>query len=193
MEQLRMIHTFDQIPAYTLAEGFSIRFYKPDNGDEDVWIALCKNGLLEANDGIEQWKAAILDMVGLEPQRDTFFVCDSNGVPVATTTAFFMDNETPLIHMVAANPEVKGKGLGLSMTLYALHKLKSEMGDRKMLGRLRTDDWRLPAVLCYLRAGFQPVLFDVGMEERWRAICEKLNFHGVEMLDMAGNPTGIIL
>jgi hypothetical protein len=31
------------------------------------------------------------------------------------------------------------------------------------------------------------------MDTRWKKICDTLNFHGVEMLDDEGNPTGVIL
>ena len=31
------------------------------------------------------------------------------------------------------------------------------------------------------------------MDTRWQKVCDNLNFHGVEMLDDDGNPTGVIL
>ena len=67
------------------------------------------------------------------------------------------------------------------------------MPGENRLVELTTDDFRVPAVVGYLRGGFHPVLYDEGMEERWRALCDMLNMHGTEMLDIEGKPTGIIL
>ena len=79
------------------------------------------------------------------------------------------------------------------MTAYALNKLDKELPDGNHMVRLKSDDWRLSAVKAYLQCGFQPVLFDVDMDTRWKAICDKLDIHGVEMLDDHGNPPGVIL
>lgn len=97
------------------------------------------------------------------------------------------------MHMLAAKPESRGHKLGWAMTTFALNKISKELSEDKRLVRLKSDDWRLPAVRSYLKAGYQPVLYDVDMEKRWRLICEKLNLHNIEMLDEDGKPTGIIL
>ena len=191
MEQLRMIHKMGTVPPFEIEDGFSIRMYQP--GDEAVWIEICKHGLLEENAGIESWESSMLSLKPLIPQRDTFFVCDAEGKPVATCTAFVMEGSLALMHMLAAKPEARGHHLGWAMTTYSLNKLDRELPANNRMVRLKSDDWRLPAVLAYLRAGFQPVLFDVDMDTRWKAICEKLHFHGVEMLDDDGNPTGLLL
>jgi len=74
-----------------------------------------------------------------------------------------------------------------------MKKLDAEMVWRPRITHLTTDDWRIPAIVGYLKAGFHPVLYDEGMEERWRAVCDKLDIHGIEMLDEKGQGTGIIL
>ena len=38
--------------------------------------------------------------------------------------------------------------------------------------KLKTDDFRIPAIRSYLRFGFQPVLEGEGMKERWDKIFE---------------------
>lgn len=191
MEQLRMINKMNTIPAFSIEEGFSIRFYQ--EGDIAPWVEICKHGLLGENDGMEAWDTCMLAIKELVPERDVFFVCDKENVPVATSTALVLENGVGLLHMVAAKPEARGHKLGWSMTAYAMNKLDKEMPKENRIVRLKSDDWRLPAVLGYLRAGFQPVLFDVDMDTRWKKICDTLNFHGVEMLDDEGNPTGVIL
>ena len=118
---------------------------------------------------------------------------DSDGNAVATCTAFVQDNGVGLMHMLAAKPEARGHHLGWAMTTYTLNKLAKELPKENPMVRLKSDDWRLPALSSYLKAGFQPVLFDVDMDKRWTDICNKLSFHGVEMVDDNGCSTGIML
>ena len=191
MEQLRMINKMTCIPAYALAEGFSLRPYQP--GDEVVWTDICKFGLLTEEEGIECWDKYMLAMENLVPERDVFFICNGTGKAVATCTGFVQPSGVGLLHMLGAKPEARGHGLGYSMTAYALNKLDKELPDGERMVRLKSDDWRLSAVKAYLLCGFQPVLFDVDMDTRWKAVCDKLNLHGIEMLDDDGKPTGIIL
>lgn len=191
MEQLRMINKMNTIPAYSLADGFTLRFYQP--GDEVVWTEICKFGLLTEEEGIECWDKYMLAMENLLPERDVFFICDGNGKAVATCTGFVQPGGAGLLHMLGAKPEARAHRLGYSMTAYALNKLDKELPKGDRMVRLKSDDWRLSAVKAYLQCGFQPVLFDVDMDTRWKAICDKLDLHGIEMLDDNGNPTGIFL
>ena len=135
----------------------------------------------------------MLSIKAIVPKRDVFFVCDKSGNKVATCTAFVQDDGVGLMHMLAAKTEVRGPNLGWAMTTYTLNKLAGELPKENPMVMLKSDDWRLGALKSYLKAGFQPVLFDVDMEKRWMDICNKLDVHGIEMLDDEGNPTGIIL
>ena len=191
MEQLRMIHKLKELPEYHLAEGFSLRMYQP--GDEPAWTEICSYGLLNEEDRDEGWNTCMLAMDTLVPERDIYFICDQTGKAVATCTAFALSDTVALLHMLGALPEARGHRLATSMTAYGLHKMAQEMQPGDSMMRLKSDDWRVSAVRTYLQCGFQPVLFDTGMQERWAAICDKLDIHGVEMLDDNGNPTGVIL
>lgn len=191
MEQLRMINKMGTIPPFTIADGYTIRMYQ--EGDVPAWVDICHHGLIGENEGLEAWDAYMLSIKELVPERDVFFVCDPEGTPIATCTAFIQANGVALMHMLAAKPEARGHKLGWAMTTFSMNKLDKEMPKENRMLRLKSDDWRLPAVLSYLRAGFQPVLFDVDMDTRWQKVCDNLNFHGVEMLDDDGNPTGVIL
>jgi mycothiol synthase len=76
--------------------------------------------------------------------------------PVAAATAWHNQIEGEpwgMIHWVGADWEERGKGLGKSVTLAALHKLRERGLERAMLD---TGDWRLPAVAAYLGLGFKP-------------------------------------
>ena len=189
MEQLRMIHRMKNLPEFTLVEGFTLRHYQ--EGDIPAWTDICSYGLLEG-DLSEGWKTCIEAFENIVPERDVYFICDSTGKAVATCTAFPLAENVSLLHMLGALPEARGNRLATSMTAYGLHKMAKEMGTDSIM-RLKSDDWRVSAVRTYLQCGFQPVLFDTGMEERWQAICDKVDLHGIEMVDDNGNPTGVIL
>ena len=191
MEQLRMIHKLKELPEYTLAEGFTLRMYQP--GDEPAWTEICSYGLLNPEDMAEGWNKCMLAMENLVPERDVYFVCDKTGKAVATCTAFAVSDTVSLLHMLGALPEARGHRLATSMTAYGVRKMAQEMPEGERMMRLKSDDFRVSAVRTYLQCGFQPVLFDTGMQERWAAICDKLDIHGIEMLDDEGNPTGVIL
>ena len=191
MEQLRMIHKMKELPEYTLAEGFTLRMYQP--GDEPAWSEICSYGLLNPEDLEEGWNKCMVVFETLVPERDVYFICDKTGKPVATCTAFALSDDVCLLHMLGALPEARGHRLATSMTAYGVCKMAKEMPAEDKMMRLKSDDFRVSAVRTYLQCGFQPVLFDTGMQERWAAICDKLDIHGVEMLDDDGNPTGVIL
>ena len=191
MKQLNMISRMENIPAFEIENGYTIRMF--GTGDEAVWTEICKNGLLGENDGIESFEKCMLSEKGLVPEKDIFFVCDTDGKEVVTCTAFINANNIGHIHMLAAKPEARGHRLGYAMTVYSLNKLDKEVEKDKRMVWLSTDDWRVSAVKAYLNAGLQPVLYDIDMDKRWKDICDKLDIHGIEMVDENGNPTGVML
>jgi mycothiol synthase len=75
------------------------------------------------------------------------------------------------VHMVAVLGEHRGKGLGHLVNAAVLHRLK-ELGYRQ--AHLLTDDWRIPAVKSYLRAGFRPLHTHESHPDRWRELFELL-------------------
>jgi mycothiol synthase len=74
---------------------------------------------------------------------------------------------------IAAHPGHSGRGLGRSVTAAATTCLIER--DVSCI-YLQTDDFRIPAIRTYLRLGFVPHLWADGMAERWRAVCERLNW-----------------
>lgn len=188
--RLRMLHKLENLPPVSLAEGFSIRPYRP--GDEAAWVAICKHGLLKETAGLEKWEKNILGIPTLVPQRDVFFVCDRAGNPVATLSAYLLSESRGNAHMLACKTESRGHGIGVSLMCHILHKMKAELAEGGMLG-LQTEDQLLAAIKGYLRLGYQPVNCDTDMVERWTAICDKLNIHGVTMVDEDGKDLDIII
>ncbi len=192
MRQLMMIHLLDTIPDVPAVPGYSIRAFRP--GDEEAWVEICRCGLCAEDATISAWNDAILGRAELKPESDVFFACrDADGTPAATTTGYVRSDGVGDIHMVACRYDDRGHGLGAALLSHAMKKLKAELPEEGRRVELTTDDFRLPAIVGYLRGGFHPVLYDEGMEERWRKIAETLNMHGYEMLDEEGKPTGIVL
>ena len=192
MRQLMMIHLLDEIPVKPAPEGFFIRNWKP--GEEEDWVEICKYGLLGPDATINEWNSAILGQGHLDPAADTFFVCrESDGTPVASITGFVRNDGIGDIHMVACREDARGHGIGEFMLSHAMRKLRADLPGDGHRVELTTDDWRIPAIVGYLRGGFHPVEYDEGMRDRWTKICSSIGMHGIEMLTETGGRTGIIL
>jgi ribosomal protein S18 acetylase RimI-like enzyme len=106
--------------------------------------------------------------------EDKCFFLLVNGECAATITILCdYKNSQGLVHMVSCKPEFRGMGLGNLLTEIGLYVLKNE-GLKTAL--LRTDDWRIPAIKTYLKAGFTPDLTSSpDYKERWDAIFKIIN------------------
>ena len=57
---------------------------------------------------------------------------------------------------------------------------------------LTTSESRIPAVKSYLSAGFLPVEYDDGMEERWKGVISSFGIDSSQILNEDGEPYKII-
>ncbi len=173
MEQLIMIFHGDSVKEYPFPQDYRIEYYNGDPKQVEDWINICKEGVgLLTDDPEADFKNVIINMPGLVPETDLIFIVSPEGERAATI-AFFIDPEdnTGLLHMVCCAEKFRGKGIGNAMTSYAVKRLL----DRGAYDiKLRTDDFRIPAICSYLRFGFQPLYFCDGMEERWAKIFETI-------------------
>jgi mycothiol synthase len=91
---------------------------------------------------------------------------------------------------VTVAPADRGKGLGRTIVALVVGRL-IEAGYRHIF--VGVQGWRLPAVKCYLRLGFVPLLHDEALLPRWRRICEQIGWEarGAEwprsLAEIAGN------
>lgn len=92
-----------------------------------------------------------------------------NGEPAATITVICdYGAKNGYIHMVSCKPQFRGKGLGTLMNVIAVDVLKTA---GMQTAYLTTDDWRIPAIKSYLKAGFLPDLeSEPDYKERWNKI-----------------------
>lgn len=173
-----------QWPETQLPAGYHIRGWLPGRGDGAAWCRCC----LEANLGVRE---------ASEAEFARRMLADPSVVPANVLLLFAPDGEaagtvtiqTPparpdrlLLHMVAIATAYRGRGLSVPLNAAALERMLSgDYADPRPATAgaspprrvcLLTDDWRLPAIRCYLRLGFQPVIRsgDAAMQGRWDAV-----------------------
>jgi len=174
---LKMWRPNQPLPETLLPEGYTVRVLKDDEG---VYWCSCfeKDDMGITEHSQELFKAKMLDDSNV-PAGSILTVENEDHIPVATCTAQLKDGE-PYLHMVAASPEVRGKGVGIAACAAAL-KMHMEQGRKGCW--LITQDFRLAAIKQYLRLGFLPVLFHESMRGRWEVIASQL---GLERIACVG-------
>jgi len=178
MKQLKMMRRADKPAPYKLHEDFE--FVQCTEDTIQLWI--------DAAVGLtgEPWtKQQFVERMLGDPRVDYdhiyIAVEKATGKPAATATAQIDDkHENCMLHMVSALPEYKGKGLGHAVCAKVLEHMHNE-GITEM--RLSTDDWRVPAIVIYLRLGFVPEFIDETMEERWDKIMAGLGKTEYDYID----------
>jgi predicted dehydrogenase/GNAT superfamily N-acetyltransferase len=163
-------HRMKRPPEVTVPAGYELRIFRP--GDEPAYLALmAKAGFGDFTDRLRAWRDKLL--------CDGLFVVEHKPSGELVATAMATHSPTDLhpfggeLGWVAADPDHKGKGLGLAVCAAATRRLIAA-GYQDI--RLQTDDWRLPALKVYLKLGYDPMLYCDGMGERWRAILQKLGW-----------------
>ena len=129
--------------------------------------------------GFGEWPAERIEAHrrGVLPRG--FFVIEhrATGEIVATANANHAPNERHPeggeLSFVAALPEHAGHGLGRAASAAAVRRF-IEAGYRRIY--LKTDDHRLAAIKVYLQLGFEPLLLDEQMAERWSAVKKALGW-----------------
>lgn len=185
MQQLKMLRYGGEVKLRDLPEGYRYEAFGGSDAEIDDWVAICRHGLLPESGGREHFDSAILNYPDLHPARDLFFVVDGEGQRVATSASVSHPNREGYIHMVAALPLCRGKGIGHAMLSHALTLLE-ERGCTHTI--LTTDDHRLAAIKTYLDAGFRPVIYydpESDMRARWDAVIATLRYEPVAYISEA--------
>ena len=176
--QLKMIRYSKAVTKRVLPDGYSFVMFKESTEDVDAWCDICRRAsMLKSTDNEEAFNKTMRSCRGLVPEKDVFFVVDPDGNKIATSALIHrVENNSGYLHMVAAVPEARNKGIGHAMLAFAM-SMAEERGIEHCI--LTTDDYRLPAIKNYLAGGFCPVIFDdpdSDMMARWSAVCEKLGY-----------------
>lgn len=158
-------------PAVSLSDDYILRGLEPR--DYAGWSRLM------AAVGFGEWPPERIEAHrrGVLPRG--FFVIEHRptGELVATANANHAPNERHPeggeLSFVAAMPGHAGQGLGRAATAAVVRRF-IEAGYRRIY--LKTDDHRLPAIKVYLQLGFEPLLFNEQMAERWQAAKKELGW-----------------
>lgn len=171
MEQLKMSRDDTKVEAIQFPEGYYMRSYK--QGDGESWCKCCINGSLGVDEISESaFENRMLNDKTVNPENIFFLISPSGDIAGTITYQYTADKDTGCIHMVAIEKSYQGKKLALPLNLYTVQKMLDD-GKHKII--LTTDDWRIPAIKTYLRAGFNPVIEsgDTDMENRWKKVMEQ--------------------
>lgn len=141
---------------------FSFRRFNGSDEDKQAWVDICKGSIIGENNDITAYDRCMTNEVGYD--GNYVFLVEEDGKPVATTSILLWENKVARVHMVAAKPECRGRGVGRLLADIA-NAAAYESGCEK--STLSTDTFRIPAVKSYLRGGFIPVIIDDEAEERW--------------------------
>lgn len=156
-----------QAPTWTMPQGYTLKTYGPQ--DEEEYLALMRLA------GFTYWTEEVLKetLASALPGGLVFVVHDKTKKIVATTVACHRGYLRGELGWVAADPDHQGKGLGY-VVCSAVIKCFLEAGYREIY--LQTDDFRLPAIKIYLNLGFEPVLSDADMRQRWGKVLGELHW-----------------
>lgn len=163
--------------------GISYRTMRETQEDKLAWVELCKNGLLADDAGIDSFVSRMYNQEGFT--HDSVFFVEQNQEPIATAAAIIRPNRVMgYLHMVSVAAQMRGKGIGSILN----DVVKARFWEYGVPGAyLTTDEWRVPAIKSYLRAGFLPVEYDEGMQQRWIAWLSENSYRNIAMVDEQGN------
>lgn len=173
MEQLIMRWKYTdgaKAPEVKLPEGFTVRSHDGSFEDVDRWLDIVQYGLTNGRCSRELFESCMLGHKNIEYEK--IFFIEKEGESAATITVI-CDNEASegYIHMVACHEKYRGLGLGTAMNALAV---KTLINSGMKTAYLTTDDFRIPAIKSYLRAGFVPDISTEDFKERWEKIYEKI-------------------
>lgn len=169
MEQLRMLLFGSEMLDPEIPDGYYVRSVR-DGNEEDAagWCHACET----LNEGLWTNEQFIKEMIH-DPEcgaDNIFLICRKSDDAIAGT-ATAKNGDVPVLHMVGMSTEFMGKGLCRPVCIAALNEM-TRTGAHRI--QLRTDEFRIPAIRCYLRLGFRPWYFMDDMQDRWRGVFREM-------------------
>jgi mycothiol synthase len=173
-QQLHMVwpkRLLDSPPVPVVPKGYVLRQYRPK--DLKQYIDLM------AGAGFTGWTEQQVNNMIRNLLPDGFFVIEHKASHKLVATTVAGHRHTALhpfggeLGWVAGDPKHKGKGLGTAVCAAVTARF-IQAGYKEIY--LSTDDWRLPAIMVYLRLGYEPMLYADDMKGRWKAVCKKLGW-----------------
>ena len=171
--RIAMIH--DQLPASRpdvlppLPDPYIWTYWQP--GREQRWEEIQQAAELYQHVTLNDFERSFGFQEDNLSQRQLFIQDQRDGELVGTATAWFKPNYhgEPFgrVHWVAIHPDHQGRGLGRTLVVAALQRLKQLGHDRAFL---TTATKRVPAIRLYLSLGFIPDWREEGSLGAWDTI-----------------------
>jgi len=174
LPQLRMVwpkNLMGQDLGYHPPTGYKLRLYQ--SGDEERFFEIMSLAGWEGwnQETLSPWLAKII------PDGWFMVIKEENKQIVCTAMALHnYKGSYPFwgeLGWLASDPSHSGKGLGLVASAAVTERLM-DAGYRNI--QLFTEDFRLPAIKTYLRLGYIPSIYEEVMIERWKEICQSINW-----------------
>ena len=171
MEQLVMRWKKTALPDAPDWTGYVFRCFDGSDEDIEAWLDIVQYGLTEKREDKAFFRQCMYSHGNLE--YDKFFMVECGGVPAATLAVICdYEKKQGYIHMVACKPEFRGRGIGTRLNTEAVRALVSSGMETAYL---TTDDFRIPAIKSYLKAGFVPDIKDEEHKKRWEKVFDTIN------------------
>lgn len=168
--QLEMVwgQALDAAPEVRVSEGYALRNFEP--GDRERYLALLAAAGMPPCP-LDYWESHLL------PRG--FFVIEHSASRALVATCMASHHPAPRhpyagnLGWLAADPAHSGHNLGWSATAAVTARLLRGGYERLYL---TTDDFRAAAIRIYLRMGWVPLLYTDEVAERWRTVCDALEW-----------------
>jgi mycothiol synthase len=158
------------VPDLQIPENCRITNFTELDNAVDKWLDIIQYGLSNGRKDEAAYISMMLSQANYEENK-CFFILEKEKAVATLTVICDYDKKEGHIHMVACQEAARGKGYGTLLNNMALHTLKTE---GMQTAYLITDDWRIPAIKSYLRAGFEPDTSTEDFKERWNKIFEEI-------------------
>lgn len=159
------------LPAVVMPEGYRLRHFRP--GDEEGWNRLM-DAVFERAPGSTDFDQQMRPDDAFQEER--VWLVEKAGEIVATASAWHRPKFGPTrgyLHWVGTHPGHRGMKLGAMVSVAALQKIQEDGRDSAVL---ETDDFRIPAVMTYLKLEFEPLLVHENQRKRWKDVLDELRY-----------------
>lgn len=172
MEQLIMRWTNDGSPAIkpNPPDGLGLITLPEMKNGVEQWLDVVQYGLSDGRQGQDYYDIVMVGHENYDAQY-CYLLNDGNKAVATVTVIFDAVKSDGYIHMVACREDYRGRGIGTYMNALSVYLLKAH-GMRSAY--LTTDDWRIPAIKSYLRAGFVPDVSTDDFALRWEKIISEI-------------------
>jgi len=161
--------SLEGMPVFEIPEGYGWRYYQ--SGDERIWaeIEMSAGEFSDIESGINAFRRYYPDVEAL---KDRMFFLTDNGIPFATATAWYGDDDKSQgrLHWVSVDAPHQGKGLSKPLVSIAMHRMR-DIGHKNAYLTTQTASW--VAIKVYHKFGFIPCVGSDDEIRGWEIVSEK--------------------